>query len=248
MKKMFMAVIVLMMTISSSAQFYVYYSNGTVAKVDSISIVAPSQGNTNQEDIQEPVDLGLSVKWATCNVGASKPEELSDKFAWGEVSPKDSYTEENYKWIHIWWDENEDGSCPIPGSHSHRDFTKYYGNVDNKTILEKEDDAASVNWGGEWRMPTWEETKELLNNCVWKMTTQNGVSGFKVTGTNGNSIFLPADFLSGQDGYSYWTNTVDYKYNNFKYAIMLFLDDENGIAYWEIGGREVGKMVRAVCP
>ena len=194
----------------------------------------------------EYVDLGLSVKWATCNIGATKPEEYGDYFAWGEVSPKDSFSEENHKWIRTWWHETEDGSCPIPGYHSHTEFTKYHINVDGKTILDKEDDAAVVNWGENWRMPTWDETKELLDKCIWEMTSQNGVSGFKVTGTNGNSIFLPADFSFGsQSGYSYWTSTVDYKYNAYQHAIMLYLDDD-GDAYWEIGGRYDGKMVRPV--
>ena len=194
----------------------------------------------------EYVDLGLSVKWATCNIGATKPEEYGDYFAWGEVSPKDSFSEENHKWIRTWWHETEDGSCPIPGYHSHTEFTKYHSHVDGKTILDKEDDAAVVNWGENWRMPTWDETKELLDKCIWEMTSQNGVSGFKVTGTNGNSIFLPADFSFGShSGYSYWTSTVHYKYNEYQQAIMLYLDDD-GDAYWEIGARYNGKMVRPV--
>lgn len=241
-----MAVIALMMTISASAQFYIYYSDGTVAKVDSISIVDPNTSSTGSENGYDYVDLGLSVKWATCNVGATKPEEYGDYFAWGEVSPKDSFSEENYKWIRTWWHETEDGSCPIFGYHSHTEFTKYHSNVDGKTILDKEDDAAVVNWGENWRMPTWDETKELLDKCIWEMTSQNGVSGFKVTGTNGNSIFLPADFSFGShSGYSYWTSTVDYKYNEYQHAIMLYLDDD-GDAYWEIGARYNGKMVRPV--
>ena len=252
MKKFFMAVIALMMTISASAQFYIYYSDGTVAKVDSISMVAPAgtdtpdtpeepevttditvkakmpahwtntitawvwadgmdgqavtptkdgewyvvtenttslniifrngtywNGDANQtEDItsittntcyqlaqegsakatytvvdcesgtvepdledtdnhHEYVDLGLSVKWATCNIGANSPEEYGDYFAFGEVKPKSDYTWSNYKWC----------------ESSTYTLTKYctesnYGIVDNKTVLDPEDDAAVVNWGG----------------------------------------------------------------------------------------------------
>ena len=91
MKKLFMAVIALMMTISTSAQFYIYFSDGTVAKVDSISMIAP----------HESVDLGLSVKWATCNIGANKPEEFGDYFAWGEVEPKEEYNWHIVKCLNI---------------------------------------------------------------------------------------------------------------------------------------------------
>ncbi len=129
----------------------------------------------------EWVDLGLSVKWATFNVGASKPEEYGDYFAWGETEPKDKYSWSNYKWCN--------------GSSS--TLTKYntsssYGTIDNKTVLDPEDDAAHVNWGGIWRMPTDAEWTELRNSCTWTWTSQNGVNGRMVTGPNGNSIFLPA--------------------------------------------------------
>lgn len=127
------------------------------------------------------VDLGLSVMWATCNVGASKPEDYGYYFAWGEVDPKADYSWETYKY----------------GSSS-RSFTKYntvsaYGTVDNKMTLELSDDAARINWGETWRMPTGSEQEELRNNCAWLWTTLNGVKGYKVTSKiNGNSIFLPA--------------------------------------------------------
>ena len=129
----------------------------------------------------EYVDLGLSVKWATMNVGANAPEEYGDYFAWGETLPKNEYSWENYEWC--------------KGSYS--TLTKYcthsdYGTVDNKTVLDPEDDAASENWGSTWRMPTKEELDELMEDCSWKRVTQNGVDGRLVTGRNGNSIFLPA--------------------------------------------------------
>ena len=181
MKKMFMAVIALMMTISASAQFYIYCSDGNVIKVDSISMIAPSE-NVDPYNGHEYVDLGLSVKWATCNVGASKPEEYGDYFAWGETQPKTTYDWSTYKWC----------------NGSYNTLTKYnnsssYGTVDNKTQLELSDDAARANWGGSWRMPTDAELTELREQCTWTWTTQNGVNGYKVTSKkNGNSIFLPA--------------------------------------------------------
>ncbi|MBR5532185.1 MAG: T9SS C-terminal target domain-containing protein, partial [Bacteroidales bacterium] len=129
----------------------------------------------------EYVDLGLpsGIKWATCNVGANSPEDYGDYFAWGETEPKDYYDWSTYKYCN--------GSYDI--------MTKYftdsdYGTVDNKTTLELTDDAAHVNWGGNWRMPTKAEQDELRNtdNCTWEWTTLNGVEGYKVISKkNGNS-------------------------------------------------------------
>ena len=126
--------------------------------------------------------MGLSVKWADRNVGASKPEEYGDYFAWGETEPKSTYSWSTYKWC----------------NGSETTLTKYntnssYGTVDNKTILDLSDDAARANWGGSWRMPTDAELTELREQCTWTWTTQNGVNGYKVTSkSNGNSIFLLA--------------------------------------------------------
>ena len=128
------------------------------------------------------VDLGLSVKWATMNVGASKAEDYGGYYAWGETEPKEVYDWSTYKHCR--------GSLTT--------LTKYntlssYGTVDNKMELDAIDDAAVVNWGGSWRMPTDAEMTELRNNCTWTWAIQNGVKGYKVTSkTNGNSIFLPA--------------------------------------------------------
>ena len=124
------------------------------------------------------VDLGLSVKWATCNIGAETPEEYGEFFAWGEVEPKENYSWRTYKW------SNTTGST----------LTKYntessYGIVDNKTQLDISDDAASANWGGDWRMPTAAEWEELRRECTWTWSNK----GYKVTSDiNGKSIFLPA--------------------------------------------------------
>jgi hypothetical protein len=137
----------------------------------------------------EAVDLGLSVKWATFNLGASSPEEYGDYYAWGETSTKNDYSWDTYKWC----------------NGSYNTLTKYnilsnYGTVDNKITLELSDDAAHVTWGDNWRMPTDAEWTELRENCTWIWTTQNGKNGYKVASkTNGNSIFLPAA------GYRYGT-------------------------------------------
>lgn len=139
------------------------------------------------------VDLGLSVKWATCNVGANFPSVYGDYFAWGETSTKSTYILSTYKYC----------------NGSYDSLTKYntnssYGTVDNKTQLELSDDAARANWGGSWRMPTDAEMTELREQCTWSWTIQNGGYGYKVTSkSNGNSIFLPAAGYRGDGSLNY---------------------------------------------
>lgn len=164
-------------------------------------------------DSHEAVDLGLSVKWATCNVGASSPEEYGDYFAWGETTTKSSYYESNSTVYGLSISELQ--SRGIIGSD---------GN------LAAAYDAATVNWGSKWRMPTWDEINELKEECTWEWTTQSGVKGRKVTGPNGNSIFLPAagswyyTYLgsAGSVGY-YWSATPNY-FSNFVYYLLFSSD------------------------
>ena len=154
------------------------------------------------------VDLGLSVKWATCNVGANKPEEPGDYFAWGETMPKDYYDWSNYKWCAGGYYE----LTKYCDDHYYAHSSSY---VDKIYVLQLSDDAARVNWGGNWRMPLKSELDELYDSCTWTSTTQNGTKGYLVTGKNGNSIFLPhAGYKSegslrylGSYGY-YWSSTV----------------------------------------
>ena len=177
-----------------------------VASSREMDVASPS----NMMNGHEFVDLGLSVKWATMNVGASSPEEFGDYFAWGETKPKSAYSWENYKFY-------------VSGDYmTNVVFSKYNtesgrGKVDNKIILELSDDAANVNWGGTWRMPTQEELKELKEKCSWTWTTLNGKKGYKVTSkSNANSIFLPAagarlyDSVSmeGSEGF-YFSSSLD---------------------------------------
>ena len=246
MKKFFMAVIALMMTMSASAQFYIYYSDGTVAKVDSISIVDPNTSSTGSENGYDYVDLGLSVKWATCNVGATKPEEYGDYFAWGETKSKYSYSIDDYEWGGITWYYDEYG---VPISQE-RYYTKY-STHDHNSVLEKKDDAARVNWGGGWRMPTKAEQEELREQCTWIWTSQDGVNGYKVTSkSNGNSIFLPAAgyrdgsslYYAGSDG-RYWSSSLDTNNSYNAYA----LDFDSDIVAWDDHLRESGYSVRPVC-
>ncbi len=181
----------------------------------------------------ECVDLGLpsGLKWATCNVGATTPEEYGDYFAWGEVEPKEYYDWSTYEYY--------DGS----------NFTKYTGS--DKTVLDPEDDAATANWGGAWRMPTIAEQDELRNNCTWTLTTQNGVNGYKVTGPNGNSIFLPAaGFMyegtlgDAGSGGIYWSSSLYIGDPSDAYGVVYFNSDNVDSDY---SPRYFGKSVRPVC-
>jgi len=127
------------------------------------------------------IDLGLSVNWGTYNLGAKAPEEAGNYYAWGECEPKENYSWSTYKWC-------SDGSSQNINKYNTKGA---YGTPDNLTILQAEDDAASVQRGAKWRIPTQAEWQELFNNCNWVETTENGVKGFRVTGKNEKSIFLP---------------------------------------------------------
>ena len=189
----------------------------------------------------EYVDLGLpsGIKWATYNVGATKPEDYGGYYAWGETEENNDYSWSTYKWCNDSYDRQ----------------TKYctsssYGTVDNKTTLDPENDVAHVKWGGTWRMPTKAEQDELCNNCTWIWATQNGVNGYKVTGPNGNSIFLPAAGYrdgtdlnySGSYGY-YWSSSLyegDSSYN----ACSLYFGSSG--YDWSSYSRYYGHSVRPV--
>lgn len=193
--------------------------------------------------VPEVVDLGLSVKWATWNLGASAPQEYGDYFAWGETAPKDDYLLSNYKWC----------------NGSTRTLTKYntksnYGTVDNKTVLDPEDDAAHVVLGGSWRMPTDAEWTELRDNCTWTWTTINGVNGQKVTGNKAGYtdkwIFLPSARYQfdphlagmGSDG-SYWSSSLDKVFPSNAWGVEF---NSGGVYYGEGSGRWLGYSVRPV--
>ncbi len=147
----------------------------------------------------EYVDLGLpsGTLWATCNVGATSPEEYGDYCAWGETAPKEVYSLSNYKWY-------REGEYDATYDYWHLSgWTKYCKDrydgydyfVDNRIELELVDDAAYVNWGPSWRMPSIGEQDELITSCTWQWIAMNDVLGYQGTGPNGNSIFFPA---SGQ--------------------------------------------------
>ena len=173
---------------------------------------------------REWVDLGLSVKWATCNVGASSPTGYGNYYAWGETCTKSSYDEDNCKT----WDRS---MSDIRGNSSY--------------------DAARANWGGSWRLPTKAECKELLNNCNCQWTTQNGVKGMRFTSKrNGNSIFFPAagwregasTHSAGKEGY-YWSSTPSESITQYAYY-LYFNSEGSAITNWFYRSR--GRTVRPV--
>lgn len=146
------------------------------------------------------VDMGLSVKWATCNVGADKPEDFGDYYAWGETESKSEYLLSNYRFSKWFISDETNDSTMLLTKYCNNAGYGYDGLVDNKTVLDPEDDVAHVKWGGDWRIPTIEEWNELKENCTWTWGNMNGVYGFYVTsnmpGYTDHSIFLPAAGLS----------------------------------------------------
>ncbi len=202
------------------------------------------------EENHEYVDLGLpsGTLWATCNIGASAPEEYGDYFAWGETEPKETYTWENYKWCQGSFDTMTK-YCTDSGYGSN-------GFTDGKTELDPEDDAAYVNWGPSWRMPTHEQQRELVEQCTWIGHTLVGVKGQLVTGPNGNTIFLPASRSSVQESpYNtgtwgswafYWSRTLST--NRSDNASDLLYPAYPANATWDhYNDRYIGEAVRPVC-
>ena len=199
-----------------------------------------------ESEEHEYVDLGLpsGTLWATCNVGASSPEEYGDYFAWGETVPKDYYGWSTYKWCN--------GSNDTMTKYCANSSYGYNGFTDNLTELQPEDDAATANWGSPWRMPSLAQIEELNDSSytttVW--TQLNGVYGRKVTSkSNGNSIFLPAagsrwnDELNNAGRYGdYWSSSLYPSYVNGAYYLYFRPDYRS----WSSGSRGNGHSVRAV--
>ncbi len=174
--------------------------------------------------VADAIDLGLSVKWASWNVGATAPEEYGGYYAWGETEVKDNYSEDTY--LYYQNGEYVDIGTDISG-------TEY--------------DVAHVKWGDGWRMPTLNEIKELINNCTWSWTTQNDVNGYKVTGSNGNSIFLPAagyhcydtEFYGrGEKGF-FWSGTKSEHYSYYAFRLYFSSGYHDGGTQFRNSGNTV---------
>ncbi len=250
MKKIFSFILLATFALSVNAQRYmsVTQKDGSVTEyalsdIDSIHFFVKETipPTTDPFNGHEYVDLGLTsgTLWATCNVGATNPEDYGDYFAWGET---ETTTKETYNWATYKY-----------GTYNYdNDFSTLtkYNPTDGKTILEPSDDAATANWGGEWRMPTKAEQDELRTECTWTKTILNGVDGYEVKGTNGNSIFFPAAGYqngtslneTGLGGY-YWSSSLDESSMNAAYALCFYSPSMYPYAFH----RCYGRPVRPVC-
>ena len=208
--------------------------------------VTVKKDNSGTINGREYVDLGLpsGTLWATCNVGASKPEEYGDYFAWGETTPKSTYDWSTYRWCK--------GSYYTMTKYCTDSKYGYNGFTDNLTELQPEDDAATANWGSGWKMPSYDQINELVNDeyTTSEWTQLNGVYGCKVTSkSNGNSIFLPAAGYrwsgelrnAGSFGYC-WSSSLDPGYG----YLACYLYFGSGYRYWGYSYRDRGRSVRAV--
>lgn len=178
-------------------------------------------------------DLGLSVKWSTCNIGASKITDYGDYFCWSGTSPK--------KYFYSW-------ECDADGVD--RDLLKSRGIVDKNYNLTAKYDAATVIWGESWRMPTYDEICELKEKCSWTVTEIDGVVGYLATGPNKESLFFPAaghivlsEHRDIGDGGSYWSATAS-KGGSLSYRLGFEISDL--WVYWGYSGRECGLPIRPV--
>lgn len=215
-RKVFMGIAVCVISLFAIGFAFWYSSQPARLDSDDISVTGTIDGHSY-------VDLGLSVNWATCNVGADYMWGGGDHFAWGETSPKSEYTESN---------------C-----------LTMFKDIGNDISGNPKYDAARHNWGGNWRMPTKAECDELEKQCTWRKANLDGFNGFLVTGPNGNSIFLPAAGLMGKETEGvglfgvYWTSTTGNSESNNTGACFDFLYMD-GMSY--NNGRENGFSIRAV--
>lgn len=209
--------------------------------VENLSEVNLATESSNP-DSRSYVDLGLSVKWANCNIGANYPWEYGGYYCWGETYVKESYYINDYRWYY----ETE------YDSYTERDYE--YSNLGSSISGNYSYDAAYYQWGYEWRMPTLEEIYELMNNCTWRWTYVRGEGGYMVTGPSGNSIFLPAaGDASGEDyeeqgsaGY-YWCGALapeEGDYDGHDAYLVGFSYSEGASLYY--GDRSYGFSVRPV--
>lgn len=219
------------------------YSQGQITRKESTSkkTLTSSYDVSGSINGHEYVDLGLpsGTKWATCNLGATKPHNYGNYYAWGETSPKSTYTWDNYF-------DYESGS-----TNTYR-FKKYEVGKLKQIDPDSGDDAARAVWGSSWRVPTIVEMDELRHNCKWDCTKISGISGWKVTGPNGKSIFLP--FAGERKGNEinrknewgmYWTSSLLQDYPS------SWGNAESIAGYWRgitgsIGDRCIGASIRPV--
>ena len=227
-------------------------------------VIAPDPVRPPKRNVM--VDLGLSVLWADCNVGADRPEEAGARFAWGETAPKTYYSDYNYK-----YKKNYDNMYWWYFKYSVGDEYDEAPFMDGKKRLEIADDAARANWGGKWRTPTKEEFVELFEKCDWTETTVNGVGGFlitsKVPGYTSNSIFLPyycpddviedswrdntSEYMTSDLGSRGSNQCVDLEISEDEFGTMDEVDlglGRTSKTHITTRPRSRGYQLRAVCP
>ena len=214
---------------------YATNANGVAGYGEEVSFTtlaaySPATGTSNGYGY---VDLGLSVKWATCNVGATSPEEYGDYFAWGETTIKSNYSVSN---------------CPTDGLSESE--LQSQGYIDSEGNLTPQYDAATANWGGNWRMPTYDELEELITKCTWEWMNTNDFKGYRVTGPNGNNIFLPASgyrsgsslFSAGSSGY-YWSSSPIGSDSNYAYYLSFDSGRHDMFNYYRCYGWSVRSIL-----
>lgn len=231
MKKIILTTALLLITLVLNAQTVnVHFKDGTKVQFPSNNVDHVDFSLKPDDPVLTPgkvVDLGLSVYWASCNLGAESPEESGNFYSWGETSPKSSYTKENY----AYYDKS----------------TTQYVNI-GSDISGTQYDAAKVNLGGSWRMPTEEEFQELIDKCTWEWTQVNNINGYKITAANGNSIFLPAagwwytdSSIADNEQGAYWTSTASG--NSYAAILLGFQSSGKSVFYHD---RELGRPIRPV--
>lgn len=214
----------------SESSVYYYASFTEISGVYNMSAIKELETPILEHKIADAVDLGLSVKWASWNIGATAPKDYGCHYAWGEVEDKSVYSLETYMY-------HNNGSYVDIGTN----------------ICGTEYDVAHVKWGGGWRMPTQEEIDELCYNCTWQLTTISlneevyGSIGYTVTGPNGNSIFFPAaGVVSGEETFKrrgrYWSGTL--KESEEGYSFIIYFN--SGMRYWDTYERSQGCSIRPV--
>ncbi len=189
----------------------------------------PNQSNNNdpKNDTKEAVDLGLSVNWATCNVGATSPEKYGNYYAWGETDRRDNYGWDYYKY-----------------GFNREELTKYCSKIDTLTTLDATDDAATANWGAAWRMPTIDEWQELFANCT--RTWDQDKNGYTLKSKiNGKTIFLPAaGYRSADSGYNasygyYWSSSLCEETPYGAYSVYFNSDFVNINTFFRVYGYSI---------
>jgi len=232
MKKYILIVAAVMCQLAAQAQTVnVHFKNGQKIQFPSVNVDYVDFSEKAPDPIVSAgavVDLGLSVYWCSCNVGAESPEEYGDYYAWGETKPKSSYRRENYSYYNT--------------------ETETYTDI-GENISGTEYDAATVNLGSDWRMPTKDEMQELLDKCTWEWTQINNINGYKVTAGNGNSIFIPAaghysySILLGANQNTYYNTSTSVDITNMS-CIKNYSDNKHVYLSWD--NKYIGYSIRPV--